>query len=90
MSAANPFTHRIVGRSREDFVDIYTCKARGCVSHDRARSSRVPPVRRLVGLPERLPAEPAHVPVLRRNMGAVIRWFANLAGQRRRCAGRRP
>jgi hypothetical protein len=49
MSAANPFTHRIVGRSRQDYVDIYTCKARGCVSHDRARSSRVPPVRRLVG-----------------------------------------
>lgn len=30
-----------------------------------------------------MPAEPAHVPVLRRNMGAVIRWFANLGGQRR-------
>jgi len=29
MSVANPFTHRIVGRSREDYVDIYTCKARG-------------------------------------------------------------
>jgi hypothetical protein len=29
MSAANRFTDRIVGRSREDAVDIYTCKACG-------------------------------------------------------------